>query len=89
MPGLPWTVLGLALRWQVDCGYFAGPEELGGAGHQRLHQALHVGYEHRHPGAGVLFGVPEVDDQPLPPASVDVDAAGVTGLRRVQRLKLC
>ena len=43
MPRLLWTVRGLALRWQVGCGYFAGREELGGAGHQRPEQALHVG----------------------------------------------
>ena len=43
VPGLPQAVRGLALRWQVGCGYFAGREELGGAGHQRPEQALHVG----------------------------------------------
>ena len=43
VPGLPQALRGLALQWQVGCGYFAGPEELGGAGHQRPEQALHVG----------------------------------------------
>src|SRR5215472_10434764 len=80
---------GLASRCQVGYGYLAGPDELRGACRQWPEQALHVWYEDRHPGVGVLLGLPEVDDDPLPLADVDVDAAGVTGLRRVQRLKLC